>query len=207
MKFPFLSVPRLVALSLFVLVCGMDVARCQGVSTTSASLPLIDFSSPDATKQVVAAKGVPTGSTITADKTGITVDFKAWQKGDADHPAFHVAPATGKSWDLSAYGHVEAKVTNTGDKDIKINVHVVPTGEGFWTERNQEGLQIQPGETKVIRVIFGYSKGFKPAPPVNTSSIAEIFIFLYHSTQPHSFRIDSLTAAGVAGEKPDVPSP
>ncbi len=196
---------RILLAALMFLFC-VSSADAQAPAPAPAQLALIDFNSPDAGKQVVAGKGVPAGSTIAVDKSGIVVNFTAWQKGDADHPSFHITPPNGKSWDLSAYGHVEARITNTGDKGIKINVHVVPTGEGFWTERNQEGVQIQPGQSGVIKVVFGYSKGFKPAPPINSASIAEVYIFLYHSTQPHSFRIDGLTVGGVAGEKPDAVS-
>jgi hypothetical protein len=79
---------------------------------------------------------------------------------------------------------------------------VVPTGEGYTAGSNQEYLQIQPGETKVVKVIFGYSHGYQPARPINSASISEIFIFLYHSIKPHSFHIEELKAAGTPGEKP-----
>jgi hypothetical protein len=187
---------------LFMLISGSGMAGAEEPVGALAPKPLIDFNSPDAGKQVAAAKGVPAGSVITVDKTGIAVNFTSFQAGDADHPGIHVIPAAGKSWDLSPYGHVEVKITNTGDKGINVVMHVVPTGEGFWTERNLESLTINPGESKVLKVVFGYLKGFKPGPAINTSSIAEIFIYLYHSTQPHSFRIEDLKAAGTAGEKP-----
>jgi hypothetical protein len=167
-----------------------------------ASKPLVDFASPDASKQIQLAKGTPAGSAVTVDKAGIAVNFTPFQKGDADHPGIHVYPAKGKFWDLAAYGHVEATITNTGAAGFNIVMHVSDEGDGYWTEKKLEFLSIKPGETKTLKVIFGYEKGFKPGAPVKTSKIAEIFIYLYHSTQPHSFRIDELKAAGPAGEKP-----
>jgi hypothetical protein len=54
----------------------------------------------------------------------------------------------------------------------------------------------------VVKVIFGYSHGYQPTRPINSASISEIFIYLYHSIKPHTFRIEELKAAGTAGEKP-----
>jgi len=190
--------------ALFLIVCGSNLLPADEPGQGPAEKILIDFNSPDAARQVTETKGIPAGSTVAVDKTGIVVNFTPWQKGDADHPGFQVVPATGTSWDLSAYGHVEAKITNTGAVGINIVLHVVPTGEGPWTERNLESMQIKPGETKTLKVIFGYSRGFKPvAPPAfNPASVAEIYIYLYHSIQPHAFRIDELKAAGASGEVP-----
>ncbi len=201
MKIPNSSVIRNFILRLFVFTSASGVVWAQNAAT--AEKPLLDFNSPNAVKQVALAKGVPAGSTVSVDKTGVGVNFTAFQPSDADHPGFHVTPATGTAWDLSAYGHVEVKVTNTCDRDIKFVMHVVPTGEGYTAGSNQEFLEIQPGETKVVKVIFGYSHGYKPTRPINSASISEIFIFLYHSIKPHSFRIEQLQAAGTAGEKPE----
>jgi hypothetical protein len=187
---------------LLLISAGVSSVQGQAPDASPAGQALIDFNSPEAPKQVTLAKGVPAGSTISVDKTGITAHFTAFQPGDADHPGFHVTPATGTAWDLSAYGQVEAKVTNTSDRDIKFVIHVVPTGEAYSAGSNQEYLQILPGETKTVKVIFGYSHGYKPVRPINSASISEIFIFLYHSSKPHSFRIDDLQAAGTPGEKP-----
>jgi len=188
---------------LFLTFCPFINAGQEPVkASTSGEKLLFDAASPDAAKQVTEAKGVPAGSTISVDKTGIAVNFTAFQPGDADHPGFHVTPATGTEWVLSAYGHVEVKVTNTCDRDIKFVMHVVPAGEDYTAGSNQEFLEIQPGETKVVKVIFGYSHGYKPAQPINSASISEIFIFLYHSIKPHSFHIEQLQAAGTPGEKP-----
>jgi len=199
---------QLLASLLILLISGSGTIWAQDAASGVATKLLVDFASPDALKQVSATKGVPAGSTVTVDSKGISVNFTPWQKGDADHPGFNVVPATGTAWDLSAYGHVEAKITNTGTVGINIVMHVVPTGEGPWTERNMEAMQIKPGETKTLKVIFGFSKGFKPvAPPAfNPASVAEVYVYLYHSIQPHSFRIGELKATGIAGEKPVVDS-
>ena len=206
MKYFLPSSTCFLATLLLALVSGSAMAQAQGTAAASVPKPLslIDFTSPDAAKQVQPAKGVPAGSTITVGKTGIVVNFTPFQAGDADHPAFHVYPPTGKFWDLSLYGHVEAKITNTGTAGMNFLMKVADEGEGFWQENKLEGMKIMPGETKTIKVVFGYQKGFQPGPPMKTAKIAEVFFFLHHSTQPHSFLIEEFKAAGVAGEVPDV---
>ena len=192
---------------LFGLASGSGITRAAEGSNAIAPRLLIDFASPDAGKQVQANKGVPAGSTIAVDKTCVTVNFMPFQTGDADHPGVHVFPGTGKFWDLSAYGHVAAKITNTGTNGFNIVMHISDEGEGYWTEKKLEFVGIKPGETKILKVIFGYEKGFKPGTPLKTAKIAEIFIYLYHSSQPHSFRIEELQAGGVAGEEPVAATP
>jgi len=185
-------------------VAGGREARAEEAAIKPAPKALIDWASPNTSNQVQAAKGVPAGSTVAVDKTGIAVAFAPFQHGDADHPGFHVYPATGTGtfWDLSAYGHVEARITNTGTAGFSIVMHVSDEGEGYWTEKKLEFVNIKPGETKTLKVIFGYEKGFKTGAPVHTAKVAEIFIYLYHSVQPHAFRIEELMAAGAAGETP-----
>lgn len=198
------SCARPLAALLLMFVVGWREARAEEAAGNPAPKALIDWASPDASNQVQAAKGVPAGSTVAVDKTGIAVTFAPFQHGDADHPGFHVFPATGKGtfWDLSAYGHVEARITNTGTAGFNIVMHVSDEGEGYWTEKKLEFVNIKPGETKTLKVIFGYEKGFKAGTPVHTAKVAEVSIYLYHSVQPHAFRIEELRAAGAAGETP-----
>jgi hypothetical protein len=188
---------------LFALAFGSGVVRAEESGSAIAPKTLIDFTSPDADKQVTATKGIPANSVVTVDKTGISLSFPPQKPTDGKHPGVHVTPATGKSWDLSAYGHVEAKITNTSDKvRFDVVMHVVDEGVGFWTERNMEAVSLQPGETKTLRVIFGYQKGFKPGRPLKASSVTEIYIYLWDKAQARSFRVEELKAAGAAGERP-----
>ena len=190
---------------LFGLTSANGVGWAEEAGGAQAPKTLIDFASPDAAKQVTATKGIPASSVVTVDKAGISLSFPPQKPTDGKHPGVHVTPATGKSWDLSAYGHVEAKITNTSDKQrFNIVMHVVDQGVGFWEERNMEFVGLQPGETKTLKVIFGYLKGFKPGPPLKASSVTEIYIYLWDKAQARSFRVDELKAAGPAGEKPVV---
>jgi len=196
---------RTICASALWCVLGITACLAEEPGGTPASNPmtLIDVASPDAGKQVTATKGIPSNSVITVDKTGIALSFAPQKPTDGKHPGVHVTPATGTTWDLSAYGHVEAKITNTSDKRFDVVMHVVGEGDGFWQEKDFEFLGFNPGETKVLKVIFGYQKGFKPGPALKTSRIAEIYIFLWDKAQARAFRIEELKAAGMAGEKPD----
>jgi hypothetical protein len=190
--------------TLFVAIAyGNGAARAEETGSTIAPKTLIDFASPDAVKQVTATKGIPENSVVMVDKTGISLRFPPQKPTDGKHPGVHVIPATGKSWDLSGYGHVEAKITNTSDKQrFDVVMHVVDQGVGYWTERNMEAIGLQPGETKTLKVIFGYQKGFKPGPALKASSVTEIYVYLWDKAQARSFRVEELKAAGPAGEKP-----
>ena len=210
MKLPCSAFVRLLLIPLFASAFGGNMVRAEETNSSNALKPLnlIDFAAPDAGKYIEAAKGIPAGSSVTLDKTGIVLNFTPFQKGDGFHPGVHVfpasVPATGKFWDLSPYGHIEAKIINTGTTSLMAVMHISDEGEGYWTENKVEFVSVKPGETKLLKVIFGYQKGFKPGPPVKTDKIKEVFIFLYDSPLPHSFRIEELKAAGVAGEKPDA---
>jgi len=207
------SLQRNLVLSLaaLLLACtaGGNLAWAEesGGATAPKPLLLIDLASPDAGKQVQPGKGNPKQSAIAVDKTGISVSFPRPQPGDADHPCIHVVPATGKAWDLSPYGHVEAKVVNTSDKKFDVIMHVVDEGVGFWTERNMEWVGLKPGETNTVKVVFGYQKGFKPGPALKASSVSEIYIYLWGKDQARSFRVEEIKAAGRAGEKPPGAGP
>ena len=180
------------------IVIGSSLAGAERAVGAPAELPLIDFSSHDAARQVAPTKGV-SAAIVTVDKTGISMGFPIQP---APHSGVHVTPATGKTWDLSAYGHVEAKVTNTGVKILPFVMHVVNDVEGYWQEVNTEAIDIPPGETKVLTVYFGYQYGFEPSASFKASSVTEIYMFLYDTDQPHSFCIEELKAGGFPGEKP-----
>ncbi len=146
------------------------------------------------------SKGCP-ASLITVDKTGISLSFPIQP---APHTGVHVTPAKGTSWDLSAYGHVQAKVTNTGKKSLPFVMHVVNGKEEPREEKNSEPFTIKPGETRNLTVYFGYQYGFEPSVSFDSSNVREIYMFIYDTADPHGFRVEELKAGGVPGEKPYI---
>ena len=71
---------------------------------------LFDPALPDAARQVTTQNSTEQASSAIADD-GIAVQFKA---GPAAYPGITIKPAGGSPWNLGLYGHVEARVTNTG---------------------------------------------------------------------------------------------
>ena len=193
---------------LVVLACGNGMAWAEEPVATSAPkpMPLFDFAASDAGKLLAFSKGTCEGSVYSVDKGGIAVEFAPWRKGNMDHPGVLVYPAQGKFWNLSAYGHVEAKITNTGDVAGYLFAMAI-VDEDLKLMQCDETVPLQPGESVTMKTFFGYHGGYKPGPPVKKDKIAAIYFSLYvgcHKATFRSFRIEELIAAGPAGEIPVV---
>jgi beta-glucanase (GH16 family) len=96
---------------------------------------------------------------------------------------------------------MEAKVTNIGTKVLPFVMQVEDGSGGL---NNLESIDIKPGETKVLKVIFGYQYQYESDSPINLKNIINIFIFCWGGPDPHDFVIEELKAAGTPGEKPEV---
>ena len=162
---------------LFVLVSGISLLRAQDAGSTSTSnsapvpapKPLIDITSPDALKQIKPNYGDPVS---TIDKTGLSVTLPAAR---ANYPGIQVYPPSGDSWDLTPYGHIEAKITNTGTTLIRMTMRVDGTVSGQ-PGSDVEIIGVKPGESKVLKVIFGYAWGFKPGGALEQGKIQRILL-------------------------------
>ena len=160
---------------------------------------LIVPGSPQAAGQVsVKENGQVAAST---SQSGIAVTIKP---GDDAYPGITIKPASGAAWDLGSYGHVEVKVANTGRKAIDLNVRVDNDGDGRSVPWNAEAKRIEPGQTKSLRVYFGYSYGFHPAFPLNPRAVTELILFTGKTGDDLAFRVESVQGAGWKGEKVGV---
>jgi len=135
-----------------------------------------------------------------ASSTGIAVRIKP---GKDAYPGVTMTPPTG-DWDLSAFGHVEARVTNTGAKTLYLSLRVDNPGDWQNNPWDAESVLIEAGKTATLRTIFGYSYGFKPGFKLNPTHVPRVLLFAAKSDEAQSFRIESIAAAGPAGEKPEV---
>jgi beta-glucanase (GH16 family) len=160
-----------------------------------APKPLVDLHSQETLKQIRQNYGDPV---YTIDAQGITVQLPAAR---ANYPGIQVFALPGTTWDLSPYGHVEAKVRNTSSALIRFSMRVDGVASGS-PATNTETIAIKPGETKVLKVIFGYAWGYKQAAPLDQSRIQQVLLFLTKSTQDQSFVVEELQGAGIRGEKP-----
>jgi beta-glucanase (GH16 family) len=160
------------------------------LSRAAAPFSLLDAPATPSSAQVAPASG--------AD--GLTVTI---QPGSDGYPGVTLTPAN--PWNLAAYGHIEAFVRNLGTKPTTVCLRV--DGAGEWKDNpwNAENLYLQPGATGTVRVIFGHSFGYKPAFKINPAAIPRLLLFAGKvKDAPGCFRVESLVAAGAAGEKPPV---
>ncbi len=176
-----------------------------------ASLPSVFAQTAPAMKLLEIREGVekrlkPTSPQVMAVRSqsstspGIEVTI---QPGSDSYPGVHIKPESAV-WNLIAYGHIEASVVNTGQKPINLALRVDNAGDGSADTTNTESVSIAPGETKTVKVLFGYAYGYKRAYALKPASVVNLVLFTGKSEGVQSFRLLSVVAAGPAGEKPPV---
>lgn len=156
---------------------------------------LLDPSSPAALQQVK-----PTSDNVTV-AAGMEIKISP---GPAGYPGVSVVPAEGKVFDLSAFGHIQAQVTNTGPAPVGLTLRA--DNEGNWKDNpwNAEVVRLKPGASGQVKLYFGHSFGGKPGYALKPAAVSKILLFVGKSDAGQSFRIDSLEAGGTPGEKPPV---
>ena len=195
---PFLSRkavrPFSLMLATALLCAGSALAQVGGIAPKF----LVDPNSPKAAAQITPADNDHGQTTTTLGKDGITVNIAG---GPAGYPGISVKSETGAPWDLAPWGHIEAKITNLGADNLSMGMRVDNQNDG--SSCNCEILSLKPGESKVVKVIFGYAYGFKPAFKLDPKSITQV-LFMANGKKdtPRSFRIEDFQASGSSGEQP-----
>lgn len=184
-----------------ILVIAWAMSYGATLAAESPTKALIDPAAEGAEKRLE-----PQGqATVAASKDpaakGIVVTIPPGIEG---YPGVLVKPEGAATFDLSAFGHVEARLINTGAKDLSVGLRV--DNAGPWTAEpwNTEQMTLKPGEGKTIRTTFGYQHGGKPGHALEANKVVGVLVFaiVKKSTEPQSFRIESLVAGGTPGEKP-----
>jgi beta-glucanase (GH16 family) len=126
------------------------------------------------------------------------------QPGPEGYPGLELKPKGGDSWDLSAFGHIEAVVVNTGQEAVSVSLRA--DNKGDWKDNpwNTESANLKPGETKTIRIIFGYAYGHKPSYKLDSAAVSQLLVFSTKTSKERSFRLASIKAGGLPGETPPV---
>lgn len=122
--------------------------------------------------------------------------------GKNAYPGLILKPE-GPVWDLSRFGHVEARVVNLGAARLNLSLRVDNAGDWTLNPWSSEAVWLKPGEATTIRVRFGYSWG-KPGFALDAAKIPQMLLFAAKSEADQVFRLEALTAGGVPGEKPPV---
>jgi beta-glucanase (GH16 family) len=190
------GIRRILCAAAGLLILGSPLSRAQvgGIAPKF----LVDPKSPAAASQITPGDNDHGQTTTTLGADGVTVNIAG---GPAGYPGIRVKSETGSPWDLTPWGHVEAKITNLGADKLSMGMRVDNQNDG--SSCNAEILSLQPGESKVIKVIFGYSYGFKKAFALDPGSVIQLlFVANGKKEAPRSFRIEDLQASGSAGEQP-----
>jgi len=168
--------------------------------SSAASKVLLDFNNDLADRLKSTSNQVTVTPSQNPAAPGILVTI---QPGPEGYPGINIKPA-GAPWNLAGYGHVEARVVNTGAKPISVALRV--DGAGDWKDNpwNAESVYLQPGATGTVTTIFGYSYGHKPGYALKPEAVVNMMLFTTKADEVQSFRVESLVAGGPAGEKPPV---
>ncbi len=160
---------------------------------------LLDPKSPSAASQISTNEKDQGQTTTALGPDGVTVNIAG---GPAGYPGIIVKSETGAPWDLTPWGHVRAKITNLGAEKLSMGMRLDNKNDG--NSCNAEILSLKPGESKEIKVTFGYAYG-KKGFALNPGSIMQI-LFMANGKKdtPRSFRIEEIQASGSAGEEPPL---
>lgn len=171
-----------------------------------SALPLLALAAyaAQSSERPLLGEGVlkPTSAETAANRSGTGVDVTI-APGPNGYPGVGIAPPNG-AWDLSRYGHVEARVRNTGAKPLTVALRVDNAGNWQDNPWNTESVTLAPGEAGTVRTIFGYQYGQKKGYRLDPSKVVNLLLFTTKSDAPQSFRIESLVAGGPAHETPPV---
>lgn len=183
-----------------LLLCAvMLVAPGVRSQEIAAEKPLVDLPS----EQVpLALTTDQPGQVSLARAEGVAGVVVTCRPGASDYPGVVLKPE-GAVWDLSAFGHVDARVVNTGPVACGVCLRV--DNEGDWTTNpwNSETLWLNPGEGGTVRVRFGYSWG-QPGYALDPAKVNQLLVFVGKSDREQSFRVETVVAGGRAGEKAPV---
>lgn len=184
--------------------CVVAVLSAALACAGEASRPLVEWK-PGIERQFVPQYGVgqQAVAALSQDSAapGLVLTFSP---GKSAFPGMGLKPAGIKAWDLSAFGHIEARVTNLGDAAASLSLRVDNEGDWRAAPWNTESIKLQPHETGTIKVIFGHQFGHKPGYALKPAEIVGLVFFTDKCDAQRSFRVESLVAAGLPREKPPV---
>ncbi len=179
-------------------LCAVMALSACAVFADEAPKPLLEMK--DGAEKRLAPSSAQVTVKPSTPPAGLVVTI---QPGDEGYPGVALKPE-GVAWDLSKFGHVEARVVNIGEKGSSIALRVDNTDKDNGNPWNTESVFLKPGEAGTITTIFGYAYGKKPNYPLKPEAVTNLLLFALKSDVVQSFRIESLQAAGPAGEAPPI---
>lgn len=162
----------------------------------AADQPIIDFSKEGIASQIKVAGG-DARFTIVDSQKGKCLEVTCT---GGSYPGVEITPTAG-SWDLSAYGGVEADMANTGAEKSSLCLRIDNAGDWQNNPWSTETAWMNPGKDGRIKVDFGYSWG-KPGYKLDSSKIIKILVFSGKPEKEIKFRVYSIRPVGKPGDAP-----
>jgi beta-glucanase (GH16 family) len=153
-------------------------------------------------KRVAAGGGASVAPSSDPARPGLVFTIPSDKGG-----SLYVRPPGGADcWDLSAFGHVEARVVNTGAEAARLALRVDNEGDWKKSPYNSGQIDLGPGESGTVKVVFGYQFG-QVGYPLDPKRVVNILMYTGRADAVTSLRIESLVAGGPPGERQVVPPP
>lgn len=193
---------RIVAYTAFGLAALTPLSAHAQVSAsaTGATKTVLEMRAGVEKRLIPSSDQVSVARSQDAGEPGVNVTI---QPGKDDYPGVRVTPE-GAPWDFSKFGHVEARIVNTGTRPLSLSLRADNAGDWKDNPWNTETLTLEPGASGKLSTIFGYAYGYKPGYALKPGAVTNLLLFAAKSDAAQSFRIESIVAAGPAGEKPSV---
>jgi beta-glucanase (GH16 family) len=187
------------ALILALLMGALPLAAAQDEGPEVS--PLLDVANASSAERLApSSEQVSVAPSADAGAPGLVVTI---QPGEESYPGVRLTPEAGV-WDLSAFGHVEARVVNLGERRIAVTLRVDNAGDWRQNPWNAEPIRLDPGASGSVKTIFGFSYGHKPGYKLDPSAVTGLLLFAGKSDAVQAFRIELVAAGGPGGEKPPV---
>jgi len=180
-----------------ILLCSVLLISVQTWAQAPAPKLLFDPTAPNAA--ALLAPNDNAGDDVTYAVANGGIDVTVVANGKSSYPGVKIIPTT--PWNASGYGHIEAKITNTGTDRIRLSLRVDNAGPWQENRYSADSVAVKPGATATLSAIFGY-QWTAASYPLDPSAIISMTFFSGKSKVPQSFHIDTIQAAGPAGEKP-----
>ncbi|HET6429256.1 MAG TPA: hypothetical protein VFJ30_12645, partial [Phycisphaerae bacterium] len=123
------------------------------------------------------------------------------------YPGVHVRPdpagggPEAAAWDLSGFAWIAARVHNPTDHGLQVLIRADNTGDWRKGPWNTQPSSVPAGETRDVKVWFGYTHGNK-AFDLDRSKVIAVLVFLMNPKQEGTFHVEAMFAGGKPGERP-----
>ncbi|WP_309381348.1 glycoside hydrolase family 16 protein [Cerasicoccus frondis] len=170
---------RLFRLLCVALLLAAPALQARDWDTSFADYDVTVKPTDDTVKIDYAQAGVFDGMTLTFDQ------------GKSSYPGVRFLPPEGQTWNFSEFTCIDITLTNEGENAVYVTLRV--DNKGDWRQKpwNNESARLAKGDTKNIRVFFGFSAR-KPGYELDTSNVSAVQLFTGKASEGQKLKIDKL---------------